>query len=175
MGKRYKECIKLVDKTKKYQISEALEIIEKMPKTTKAYVRNVRLATANDIEKIDSIVVKKPVYDIALLDKIKTMDADSVSKFMNGQTAKNKVVSDKTVSSWENDRTQPKIEVIEQICRVLRIPKAEIIGKDYDVENTYEMTKEELDMLKLFRQLDEIGRIRAISYLEGLTENRRNF
>lgn len=84
-------------------------------------------------------------------------------------------VSDKTVSSWENDRTQPKIEVIEQICRVLRIPKAEIIGKDYDVEDTYEMTKEELDMLKLFRQLDEIGRIRAISYLEGLTENRRNF
>ena len=70
-----------------------------MPKTTKAYVRNVRLATANDIEKIDSIVVKKPVYDIALLDKIKTMDADSVSKFMNGQTAKNRVVSDKTVSA----------------------------------------------------------------------------
>ena len=33
MSKRYEECIKLVDKTKKYQISEALEIIDKMPKT----------------------------------------------------------------------------------------------------------------------------------------------
>ena len=33
MGKRYKESAKLVDKTKKYPINEALEIIEKMPKT----------------------------------------------------------------------------------------------------------------------------------------------
>lgn len=83
-------------------------------------------------------------------------------------------VSDKTVSSWENNRTQPKIEVIEQICRVLRIPKAEIIGKDYEASDAFEMSKEEQELLKLFRQLDEIGRIKAISYLEGLTENRRN-
>ena len=33
MGKRYKESAKLVDKSKKYPINEALEIIEKMPKT----------------------------------------------------------------------------------------------------------------------------------------------
>ena len=33
MGKRYKESAKLVDKSKKYTINEALEIIEKMPKT----------------------------------------------------------------------------------------------------------------------------------------------
>ena len=33
MGKRYQESAKLVDKTKKYPINEALEIIEKMPKT----------------------------------------------------------------------------------------------------------------------------------------------
>lgn len=33
MGKRYEESAKLVDKKKEYEISEALEIIEKMPKT----------------------------------------------------------------------------------------------------------------------------------------------
>ena len=33
MGKRYEESKKLVDKNKKYSINEALEIIEKMPKT----------------------------------------------------------------------------------------------------------------------------------------------
>ena len=70
-----------------------------MPKTTQAYVRTVREATENDLNKIDSIVVKKPVYDIALMDKIKTMDADSVSKFMGGQSPKNKVIRDKTVSA----------------------------------------------------------------------------
>ena len=70
-----------------------------MPKTTKAYVRTVRPATENDRDKIESIIVKKPVFNIDLLKKIETMDADSVSKFMNGQTATNKVVVDKTVST----------------------------------------------------------------------------
>lgn len=69
-----------------------------MPKTTQAYVRTVRPATANDLEKIKSIVVKKPVYDVALLKQIESMDADSVSKFMSGQIATNKVTVDKTVS-----------------------------------------------------------------------------
>ena len=32
-GKRYQECQKLVDKDKLYNVTEALEIIEKMPKT----------------------------------------------------------------------------------------------------------------------------------------------
>ncbi len=33
MSKRYAESVKLVDKTKEYEIKEAIEIIEKMPKT----------------------------------------------------------------------------------------------------------------------------------------------
>ena len=33
MSKRYAECAKLVDSSKEYEIKEALEIIEKMPKT----------------------------------------------------------------------------------------------------------------------------------------------
>lgn len=32
VSKRYAESIKLVDKTKVYEVKEALEIIEKMPK-----------------------------------------------------------------------------------------------------------------------------------------------
>ena len=32
MSKRYAESVKLVDKTKEYDIKEALDIIEKMPK-----------------------------------------------------------------------------------------------------------------------------------------------
>ena len=33
ISKRYAESIKLVDKTKEYEAKEALEVIEKMPKT----------------------------------------------------------------------------------------------------------------------------------------------
>ena len=73
--------------------------MKKMPKTKNAYVRNVRLATDADLAKIKSIVVKKPVYNIGLLKEIEKMDADSVSKFMNGQKATNEISIDKTVSA----------------------------------------------------------------------------
>ena len=33
ISKRYAESVKLVDKTKEYEAKEALEVIEKMPKT----------------------------------------------------------------------------------------------------------------------------------------------
>ena len=33
LSKRYAESVKLIDKTKNYNIKEALELIEKMPKT----------------------------------------------------------------------------------------------------------------------------------------------
>ena len=32
IAKRYAESVKLVDKTKEYEVKEALEVIEKMPK-----------------------------------------------------------------------------------------------------------------------------------------------
>ena len=32
MGKRFEECSKLIDKNKLYDVKEALEVIEKMPK-----------------------------------------------------------------------------------------------------------------------------------------------
>ena len=32
MGKRFEECLKLIDKNKLYEVKEALEVIEKMPK-----------------------------------------------------------------------------------------------------------------------------------------------
>ena len=39
-------------------------------------------------------------------------------------------VSDKTVSSWEINRTEPKMGMIEKICSVLNCKKTDIIGAD---------------------------------------------
>lgn len=39
-------------------------------------------------------------------------------------------VSDKTVSSWEINRTEPKMGMIEKICAVLNCKKTDIIGWD---------------------------------------------
>mgnify|MGYP004642542027 CR=1 FL=1 len=45
-------------------------------------------------------------------------------------------VSNKTVSSWEIDRTEPKIGMVEKICEALNCKKTDIIGSDLQtVEN----------------------------------------
>lgn len=40
-------------------------------------------------------------------------------------------VSDKTVSSWEINRTEPKMGMIEKLCIALECKKTDIIGDDY--------------------------------------------
>ena len=39
-------------------------------------------------------------------------------------------VSDKTVSSWEINRTEPKMGMIEKICSALNCKKTDIVGSD---------------------------------------------
>lgn len=39
-------------------------------------------------------------------------------------------VSDKTVSSWEINRTEPKMGMIEKICSALNCKKTDIVGND---------------------------------------------
>lgn len=44
-------------------------------------------------------------------------------------------VSDKTVSSWEINRTEPKMGMIEKICTALNCRKTDIIGGDRHISN----------------------------------------
>lgn len=39
-------------------------------------------------------------------------------------------VSDKTVSSWEINRTEPKMGMVEKICAALNCKKTDIVGDD---------------------------------------------
>ena len=39
-------------------------------------------------------------------------------------------VSDKTVSSWEINRTEPKMGMVEKICDALKCKKTAIVGED---------------------------------------------
>lgn len=50
-------------------------------------------------------------------------------------------VSDKTISSWENNRTQPKMEMIEAMCQIFHCQKSDFLddapmefnsGDDYE-------------------------------------------
>lgn len=44
--------------------------------------------------------------------------------------AKKLFISDKTVSSWEVNRTEPKMGMIEALCVALQCQKTDIIGGD---------------------------------------------
>ena len=63
-------------------------------------------------------------------------------------------VSDKTVSSWEINRTEPKMGMIEKICQALNCKKTDIIGEDNkplsikdekDIEKTLQETLNQLE------------------------------
>ena len=63
-------------------------------------------------------------------------------------------VSDKTVSSWEINRTEPKMGMIEKICQALNCKKTDIIGEgnnplsikdEKDIEKTLQETLNQLE------------------------------
>ena len=61
--------------------------------------------------------------------------------FKQSDLAEKLGVSDKTVSSWEINRTEPKMGMIEKICTVLNCKKTDIIGNDEE-DDTYYLDKE---------------------------------
>lgn len=42
----------------------------------------------------------------------------------------NEKISGKTISSWEVDRTEPKIGLIEQMCSIFKCQKTDLLGPD---------------------------------------------
>ena len=46
-------------------------------------------------------------------------------------------VSDRTVSSWEINRTEPKIEIIKKMCKILGCSEMDILGKDDTIPGYY--------------------------------------
>ncbi len=61
--------------------------------------------------------------------------------FKQSDLAEKLGVSDKTVSSWEINRTEPKMGMIEKICIVLNCKKTDIIGNDEE-DDAYYFDKE---------------------------------
>lgn len=106
-------------------------------------------------------------------------------------------VSDKTVSSWEINRTEPKMGMIEKICKALNCKKTDIIGADSEADSlgatilqpdiiltfpdgsqvivemkrTKRFQEERFArLLKYYSLLNEIGQKKALDNLEDLTK-----
>ena len=57
-------------------------------------------------------------------------------------------VSEKTISSWEVDRTEPKMVYIELLAKALDIPKSELVGEEITPEK---LTVKEVALITAYR------------------------
>lgn len=82
-------------------------------------------------------------------------------------------VSDKTISSWEIDRTEPKMGMVEKICTALKCKKTDIVGSESDFID-YSLTSDELSILIEYRKSDHATKDmirRLLAYKEAFDNN----
>lgn len=77
-------------------------------------------------------------------------------------------ISDKTVSSWEIERTEPKIGMVEKICVALDCVKTDIVGANNQNQRIY--SPDESALLKDYHLLNDAGKARARDAVSDLTQ-----
>lgn len=92
-------------------------------------------------------------------------------------------VSDKTVSSWEINRTEPKMGMVEKISKALDCKKTDIIGIDEEVDRykqemiafskRWNIQYFEKKMLESFSLLSDENKKKSIAYTENLLSNQK--
>lgn len=82
-----------------------------------------------------------------------------------GELADKLNVTNKAISSWENDRTEPNMGMIEQMCRVFQCTKTELI--DGATANTPDnMTA---DFVQKFSKLSAEQQDNVLQYIDFLS------
>ena len=86
-----------------------------------------------------------------------------------GELADKLNVTNKAISSWENDRTEPNMGMIEQMCRVFQCTKTELI--DGAMANTPDnMTA---DFVQKFSKLLPEQQDDVLQYIDFLSSKER--
>ena len=73
-------------------------------------------------------------------------------------------ISNKTISSWECGRTEPRMGMVEQMCRIFGCTKDELIGQDQT-----EQDQTEQELLFIYRGMNDEGRTDLIKYARYLS------
>lgn len=79
-------------------------------------------------------------------------------------------VSDKAVSTWENGTAEPRMGALQKICDYYHISTGMLI-EGYSIQPAE--TSEELELLRLFKKLNQSGKYQLLDYAEFLTRNPR--
>lgn len=64
-------------------------------------------------------------------------------------------VSEKTISSWEVDRTEPNMEAVELLSKALDAPKSELVGEKLTTE---QLSAKEIALLLAYRSASKVIR-----------------
>ena len=70
-------------------------------------------------------------------------------------------VQAKTISNWENGKSEQNLKTINKLCEVLNIPLYSLISKDVD----YQLNYEEAFVIKKYRELNDDGKKMIINLL----------
>lgn len=84
-------------------------------------------------------------------------------------------VSNRTVSSWEINRTEPNMDAIEAICKVLDCTKSELLDEPIDFIAT--LSDKEIILIELYRKADTYDKTavdRILKYAEKIAERKEN-
>ncbi len=98
-----------------------------------------------------------------------------IKKNISRQELANKLcVSESTISRYENNKREPRIEVLKDIAIALNISFSELINPKNDLNNINNsinrLKKEYIDFLIDFEQLNDEGKNKVITYTKDLIE-----
>lgn len=82
-------------------------------------------------------------------------------------------ISNKTVSSWESNRTQPKMEMIELLCEIFGCQKTDFMDEnDYSLK----LNDEEVKLILEYRKTDSSSKEminRILHYVDSSNKQRK--
>ena len=81
-------------------------------------------------------------------------------------------ISDKTISSWETNRTEPDMDAVMKMCNVFRCRCTDIMGNDGFVPDLsyVQLSDNEMRLLTYYRYFNDAGKEAAMSCMEGLAK-----
>ncbi len=82
------------------------------------------------------------------------MDQHDLAKLLN--------ISNKTISSWENGRTEPRMGMIEDMCKIFHISKQELLDDIPYVPVDYDLSSDEGLLVENYRRLDDGSKLRLL-------------
>lgn len=100
---------------------------------------------------------------------------ENIKKYRNlnnmsqSELSKRLGVSDKTVSSWEINRTEPKMGTIEKMCAIFNCSKSDLLGIVPLDPPKYDSSQ--MELIRLYSMLNENQKQSVMNLLHSFVDN----